>query len=167
MANPFDVSQEELVQEIAKDLKKLADFKPPDWAIFVKTGHFKQRPPVDKDWWYLRAASVFRKIYLQGPIGVSKLRTLYGGKKNRGAKPEHFCKASGNILRKILQQLEKAGFAIQASKGGHRGRILTPKGKSLVDKAARRLIKPSAKTAKPEAPAKDDGESRRDTEAKA
>ena len=95
--------------------------------------------PAKQDWWYHRTASVLKKIYQKGPIGVSKLRTLYGGKRNRGAEPEKFYRAGGNIVRKILQDLEKAGLAKQVQKGVHKGRIITPKGKSMVDKVAKRL----------------------------
>jgi small subunit ribosomal protein S19e len=26
------------------------------------------------DWWFVRAASMLRKLYLRGPIGVSRMR---------------------------------------------------------------------------------------------
>ncbi|MBN2111795.1 40S ribosomal protein S19, partial [Candidatus Woesearchaeota archaeon] len=100
-----------------------------------------------EDWWYVRAASILRKVSMLGPVGVSKLRTLYGGKKDRGMKPEKFMKGSGNIIRKALQQLEKAGLAKQAEKGTHKGRVITPKGKSLLDKAAVKIQKSSPKKA--------------------
>lgn len=135
----FEVSQDELTKELALELKKMPEFRPPEWAAFVKTGAFKQRPPVDMDWWYKRAASILRVIYLRGPVGVEKLRQKYGGKRNRGVKPEIFYKSSGNIIRKVLQQVEKAQFAKQVEKGVHKGRIITPKGKSFVDKAVQRL----------------------------
>jgi small subunit ribosomal protein S19e len=109
----------------------------------------KERVPVDKDWWYLRTASVLRTVYRLGPIGVSKLRTKYGGKKNRGVKKEHFFKGSGNILRKSLQQLEKAGLIKFTDKGIHKGRIITPKGKAFLDKIAT-----SIQTQKPKQEAK-------------
>jgi small subunit ribosomal protein S19e len=159
MASMFDVSQQELTDALAQQLKKIPDFRPPEWAAFVKTGRSKQRAPLKDDWWYMRAASIMRILYKQGPIGVSKLRTHYGSKKNRGVKPERFYKASGNIVRKLLQQLEKAEFAKQVEKGVHKGRSLTPKGKSLVDKTAQALQKPAQKrpAPKPEAkPAKKD-----------
>ncbi|MBI3035737.1 40S ribosomal protein S19, partial [Candidatus Woesearchaeota archaeon] len=57
----------------------------------------------------------------------------------RGAKKEHFFKGSGNILRKSLQQLEKAGFVKFAEKGVHKGRIATPKGKAFLDKIAAQI----------------------------
>ncbi|MFH0978542.1 MAG: 30S ribosomal protein S19e [Candidatus Woesearchaeota archaeon] len=141
MVTVFDVPQGQLTTELSNDMKKIPEFKPPEWASFVKTGVYKQRPPVDSDWWYKRAASVLRTLYLKGPIGVSKLRTRYGGKKNRGVKPEKFKRGSGNIIRKILQQLEKAQFAKKVDKGVHKGRVLSPKGKAFVDKVALRLAK--------------------------
>ena len=137
----YDVDAQELIQKTAEELKKIPEIKPPAWAEFVKTGMHKERPPADSDWWYLRSASVLRTVYRLGPIGVSKLRAKYGGKKNRGVKKEHFYKGSGNILRKSLQQLEKAGFVKFAEKGVHKGRIITPKGKSFLDKAAANLKK--------------------------
>lgn len=136
MATIYDIEPAELIEKTAEELKKCENIKPPQWVDFVKTGAHKERPPRRSDWWYIRAASVLRTIYKRGPIGVSKLRTKYGGKKRRGHKPEEFRKASGNILRKILQQLEKQGLVKQVEKGVHKGRIITPKGKSLLDKVA-------------------------------
>ena len=144
MPTMYDVDSQELILKVAEELKKIPEIKPPEWALFVKTGMHKERPPVNNDWWYVRTASVLRTVYRLGPIGVSKLRTKYGGKKNRGAKKEHFYKGSGSILRKSLQQLEKAGFVKFAEKGVHKGRIVTPKGKSFLDKIATQIygIKP-------------------------
>jgi small subunit ribosomal protein S19e len=128
-----------LVEKVAVKLK--SQIKKPEWASFVKTGAFKQRPPVDADWWYMRAASILRKVSFKGPIGVAKLSTLYGGKKNRGFKPEHHMTGSTNIIRTILQQLEKAELIAKGNRGLHKGRIITPKGKSLLDKTEQELIK--------------------------
>jgi len=135
----------ELIVQIAKELKKNKQVSPPEWASFVKTGAHKERPPVDRDWWYMRTASVLVKVMTAGPIGVSKLRTKYGGKKRRGHKPAEFRKGSGSIQRKILQQLENAGLVKQQQKGVHKGRILTPQGHSLLNSTAKRMVKPSAK----------------------
>ena len=137
----YDADAQELIIKAAEELKKIPEIKPPVWATFVKTGMHKERPPVDSGWWYIRAASVLRTIYRLGPVGVSKLRTKYGGKKNRGVKKEHFFRGSGNILRKCLQQLEKAGFVKFAEKGVHKGRAITPKGRSFLDKIANNLKK--------------------------
>ena len=139
MTTMYDAEAQELIQKAAEELKKIPEIKAPAWAPFVKTGMHKERPPVNGDWWYLRTASVLRTVYRLGPIGTEKLRTKYGGKKNRGVKKEHFFKGSGNILRKSLQQLEKAGFVKFAEKGVHKGRVITPKGKSFLDKIAAQI----------------------------
>jgi len=145
MPSMFDVKPEALVIQAAQVLKQSEQIKPPQWAAFVKTGMHKERPPQDPDWWYTRSAAVLRKIRVRGPIGVSKLRRAYGGKKNRGNKPEHFYKGSGNILRKVLQQLEKAGLARQVDIQGRKGRVITPKGVSLLDKAAQVVLSKSTR----------------------
>lgn len=133
----YEVPQDELIKKVAEELKSLISV--PEWANYAKTGVQKQRPPVDGDWWYIRAASVLRKVYLLGPIGVSKLRTKYGGIKNRGVKPEKFKKGSGSVARKVLQELEKAGLVKQDVKDKHKGRVVTPKGVSLLFSAAKAI----------------------------
>ncbi len=152
MPTMYDIDPQELILKTAEELKKLPEIKPPAWASFVKTGMHKERPPMKNDWWYIRTASVLRTVYRLGPVGVSKLRTKYGGKKNRGVKKEHFYKGSGNILRKSLQQLEKAGFVKFEEKGVHKGRVITPKGRSFLDKIAIQLqgLKPKQEVIKPE-----------------
>lgn len=145
MATVFDVQPTELIEKVAQKLKEIPEIQPTEWADFVKTGVHKERPPENGDWWYIRAAAILRSVYLLGPIGVSKLRTKYGGKKNRGVKPERFYKGSGNIIRTILQQLEAAELIKQGEIGVHKGRLVTPKGKSLLDKTATEVRGPLGK----------------------
>lgn len=139
--NINDVPANALISEVAKELKKQNLVKPPVWAFYVKTGAHKMRPPVENDWWYLRSAAVLRTIVHLGPIGVSKLRTKYGGKKNRGHKPNRFKKGSGNIIRKVLQQLEKSQLVKQVDLKGKKGRIITARGQSLLGKVAVQIHK--------------------------
>ena len=73
-----DITIENLIQ-------KIEEIKPPDWAKFVKTGVHRKYPPQQEDWWYTRASSILMKIYLNGPVGVQRLRTYYGGKKERAS----------------------------------------------------------------------------------
>jgi len=113
-------------------------FEMPEWAYFVKTSVARARPPADSDWWHLRAASILRQIYIKGVIGVEKLRTKYGGRKDRGMRPKEFRKGSGKIIRVILQQAEKAGL-LEKIKDKKSGRKLTKKGKQLLDEVARQL----------------------------
>src|SRR3989344_1020331 len=136
-----NVSNSDVIEKLAKEMKKVADVKAPSWSLFAKTGCHTERPPTNPDWWCIRAASILVKIHNLGPVGVSKLRVKYGGKKNRGMAPERFKKSGGKIIRLILQQLEKAGLAKQAAKGLHKGRVATPKGKSFVEKVAYQIMK--------------------------
>lgn len=51
-------------------------------------------------------ASMARKIYLRGGLGVGAFQRIYGGRKRNGSAPPHFCKSSGGVARHILQQLQ-------------------------------------------------------------
>jgi small subunit ribosomal protein S19e len=137
MKSIFEVPANDLIKGAAKELSKLDQIKPPQWSLYVKTGVQKQRPPVSQDWWYVRAASILHTVHKIGPIGVSKLRTRYGGRKNRGVATDKVTKGSGKIIRLILQQLESAGLIKQADKGIHKGRIITPKGISFLSGVAK------------------------------
>jgi small subunit ribosomal protein S19e len=136
-----DMEPTKLIAKIKDKLKEMPELKKPEWATFVKTGVSKERVPTNPDWWNLRQASILRKILIHGPIGTEKLRTKYGSKKSRGHRGEHFEKASGKIIRTMLQQLEKATLIKQDEKGVHKGRVATPKGISLVDKIAIQMKK--------------------------
>ena len=89
MSHPTDVPPASLLPKLAAELKTRGAVNPPNWAAFVKTGVHKQRAPTQPDWWYLRSASVLRKIHLLGPVGVDHLANEYGGKRDRGSAPYH------------------------------------------------------------------------------
>ena len=84
-----------------------------------------------------------RKVYVHGPIGLENLRSDYGGRKNRGSKPNRATKAGGSDIRKILQQLETAGL-VQTTRP--QGRVMTPKGRKLMQEVAGDLGKELVKT---------------------
>lgn len=117
---------------LAEALKKEKLFEKPEWADFVKTGANKMRPTNDEEFWFRRAASILRQIYLKKIVGVQRLRTRYGGRKDRGMKPAHFYRAGGKIIRVILQQADKAGLTEKA-KGKKAGRQLTAKGREFLE----------------------------------
>ncbi len=144
MVTAVQVPADRLIAEVAKYLKeRVPEVKPPEWATYVKTGVHKERVPEDPDWWYYRCASILRKLYVRGtPVGIERLRTAYGGRKNYGVSPEHFVKGSGSVVRKALQQLEKAELVVKV-KG--KGRTLSPKGRSLLDKMANKIMRELAK----------------------
>ena len=133
----YDFNQQEYNLKLAEALKNVPEIKVPEWSEFVKSSPGKERPIDEPDFWYKRTASIMKQIYKREIVGVSRLRTKYGSKKNRGYKPEKFIKAGGKIIRTILQQLDEAGFTemTKPPKGirGKTGRKLTEKGKSFME----------------------------------
>ncbi|MGC9309985.1 MAG: 30S ribosomal protein S19e [Candidatus Nanoarchaeia archaeon] len=129
MKNILSKKPDEFIDKLAGELKKLEEFKAPEWMLYVKTSSGKVRPPQDDDFWYKRAASILRQLYINAGIGVGKLRKRYGTRIKRGVRPDEFRKGSGNIIRKILQQAEAAGLVEKQEKG----RALTDKGRSMLD----------------------------------
>jgi small subunit ribosomal protein S19e len=132
-----EVEPQKLIEKLSEELKKNENIKPPDWSKYVKTGVSTERPPLQDDWWFLRSAAVLRKVYANGPVGVQRLRTAYGGRRKmpHGKKIHHHRKAGGKIIRLILQQLENAGYVKKVEKP-KKGRIITSKGQKLLSKAA-------------------------------
>lgn len=136
MVTFYDVPAEALVDELAARLEDLID--EPDWAAFAKSGTDRELPPDQEDFWYRRAASILRIVAKDGPVGVERLTTRYGGGKEGtvryGVAPRHRVDGSGNVVRTILQQLEDAGLVDEPQHTD--GRIVTPEGRSLLDETA-------------------------------
>ncbi|PWA46467.1 ribosomal protein S19e, Winged helix-turn-helix DNA-binding domain protein [Artemisia annua] len=131
-----DVSPHEFVIGYAAHLKRSGKMELPEWTDIVKTATFKELAPYDPDWYYIRAASIARKIYLRGGLGVGAFQRIYGGSKRNGSAPPHFCKASGGIVRHILQQLETMKIIDMDPKGGRR---ITSSGRRDLDQVAGRI----------------------------
>jgi small subunit ribosomal protein S19e len=129
----YEMPANEYNIKLAEELKKIKDIQMPEWAYYVKTGSDKLRPPFEDDWWHRRLASILRQIYLNKVVGVGRLRVKYGGRKNRGMKPETFAKASGKIIRVMLQQAEKSGLLKKVLDGNRFGRFLTENGKKFLE----------------------------------
>ena len=129
----YDISQQEYNIKLAEALKKTGNFPMPDWAKYVKTGLNQSRLPDNQEWWYNRAASILRQILIHRVVGVGRLRTKYGGRQIRGMRPEKFAKASGKIIRVILQQAETAGFLEKVKEGKRFGRRVTKKGEEFME----------------------------------
>lgn len=145
ITNVKEIEPNKLINAMAKLMKEENIIQMPEWAKFVKTGTGKERPPENEDWWYLRSASMLRRIYLNGPIGTERLRTCYGSRKSHGVVPHHFSKAGGKIIRTILQQLEKAEM-IKPSETKKKGRVVSPKGQKFINRLAKQVSKQSNET---------------------
>ena len=130
MATPFDVPPSLFIERLKDELKTVKEISPPEWASYVKTGVHKERPPEQPDWWYYRAASILYQLYRRGIVGVGELRNHYGGRKDRGVRPEHTRKGSGAIIRNALKQLEEANL-VKTVNG--KGRVISSEGRRLLD----------------------------------
>jgi small subunit ribosomal protein S19e len=137
MTTVYDVPPKELIDAIAKKLQTDENISIPDGNVFSRTGINRENPPTQKDWWYTRCASILRKIYIKNIIGIERLREEYGGKIDKGSKPYKAGIGSGSIVRRAVQQLEKAGYVAKI-KG--KGRVLTPKGRSFLDNISNEVM---------------------------
>jgi len=136
MAKVYDVPADALVSELAGILKG-EDIAVPGWAPFVKTGVHADKPPHESDWWHTRCASLMRKIYLHGPIGINELRKEYGGGKPRGYGAARHRDAGGAIIRNAVHELEKLGYVEKVERNG---RILSRQGMQKLDRLATEIL---------------------------
>jgi len=141
MAKVFDVPADDLISKLSDQLKKDKKINPPTWASYVKTGTHAEKIPQNRDWWYTRCASLVRKVYLHGPIGISDLKSYYGGRKRIGYNLDHHKDAGGAIIRNALQQLEASGYVEKKSKG----RSISSEGMKRVDRLATEIFKDISK----------------------
>lgn len=141
MVNVYDVPSAKLLGALAEEVKKLPGMDAPEWSMFAKTGSHAERPPLSQDWWFARAASILRKLYLHGPLGIGDLARGYGGSKAVAYFPKHHRDAGSSSIRKILKELEQAGLVGKSPKG----RLLTPKGTAMLDKISKAIFSEMSK----------------------
>ena len=139
MPTIYNIPAEKIIERTVEYLKdNVPEVTPPSWVTFVKTGTHTEKPPQNPDWWYIRSESLLRKIYINGPIGVARLRKAYGGLSRKGNVGKHKRCGGRLIIRSSLQQLEKAGLVLKVEK---KGRTITNKGISLLDSLATEIQK--------------------------
>lgn len=117
MIELFTVKPDEFNQVLADHLKNTSKVNPPKNVDLIKTCHGKQRAPCERDWYYKRAASIVRKMLLamhaDKNVGVRKLSSKYGCSKNRGSQPSKHVDGSRGLIRRIMQDLEKADWIVK------------------------------------------------------
>ena len=109
----YEMPTDEYNKKLAETLKQIPEFEVPDWAEFVKTGISKERPPVEDDFWFKRAASILRQLYIKGPVGVGRLRidaikvALPGVKPNKwNPRKEIDLTTGGKPINSLISEIE-------------------------------------------------------------
>ena len=136
MATVYDVHGQSLVSDLAEALKKMDNISIPEWSVSTKTAAHRENAPDSDEWWYMRSASILRKIYLEGPMGTERLSKMYSGSKDRGGKPNKSHPGGRKIIRTVMKQLEAAEL-ITHERG--KGRKISPRGQSMLDGIALEL----------------------------
>ncbi|KAF9624414.1 hypothetical protein IFM89_011339 [Coptis chinensis] len=136
-----DVSPYEFIKAYSLLISNARKMELPHWTNIVKTATFKELASYGPDWYYVRVASMARKIYLRQGIGVGGFRKIYGGRKRNGSRPPHFCKSSGAIARNILHQLEDMKIVDVDPNGG---RVITSTGRRDLDQVTGHIVVPAA-----------------------
>lgn len=102
-------------------------------ADSYKTGPGRELPPQDPGWFYVRCASIARQVYLRKTVGVGRLSKMYGSSQNHGSRLPKHVDASGSIIRRALQALEKLGVVETDEETSERR--ITPAGQRDLDRA--------------------------------
>eukprot|EP00826_Nyctotherus_ovalis_P000256 TRINITY_DN0_c264_g1_i3.p1 TRINITY_DN0_c264_g1~~TRINITY_DN0_c264_g1_i3.p1 ORF type:complete len:149 (-),score=54.68 TRINITY_DN0_c264_g1_i3:47-493(-) len=140
------------INEFAASLEKSGNFAIPKWVDFVKTGVQKELAPYNDNWLFVRAASIARRIYLHGMLGVNTLRTMYGSKNRKGTAGPHFRKSDAKVIRYCTCQLKKMGYLdliidkVEDDNGNMidlstKGKVITKKARAEMDKIATEIYK--------------------------
>ena len=135
----FVVEPQKLIEVIGEKLKEYPEISPPEGSEFWKTAFYKELAPQDfENFWYLRCASLLRKVKKFGPIGVNKLRKFYGGRNRKGSGLNHSARGSGKIIRVALQQLENAKLIDNIEK---EGRVVSSEGTSFLERISYDILR--------------------------
>jgi len=132
MTTVKDVRPDEFIRAYSKHLKRQGKIEIPKWVDIVKTSTANELSPLDPDWYYVKCASIARKVYLHPHIGVGFIARSYSSRKNNGVAREHTVAATTGIIRNMLAQLEKIGVVQKVGKG----RSITRVGQQDLDRIA-------------------------------
>ena len=130
------VDSQRLTTAIAAHLKQEGKLNVPAWVGDVKTSSYKVYVPDNEDWFYVRAASIMRRL-CKRTAGIGSLTKVYGGKTRKMVKPAISTRASKNPNRKAVQALEALGWL----KMGTKGRVPTAEGINAVLNIADLVLK--------------------------
>ena len=131
-----DVDAQAFVEAYAKYLKRSGRVVLPKYVDYAKTAPRKELAPADPDWYYVRCASIARRVYVKGGVGVGWLARAYGGNSNKGVRRNHHVNAASGVIRSCIQSLESMKVLEQGKNGG---RVVTSTGRRDLDRIAAQI----------------------------
>ncbi len=135
MITVFDVNPNKLIHAVAQELEKNKSITPPEFTKYVKSGSHVELAPVQKNFWYIRCASILRQAYVRNKVTLGGLRTHYGGAQKNVVHTAHHRDAGGAIIRNAFKQLETSGYLLKEKDG----RVLSPQGRKFLDGISAKL----------------------------
>lgn len=124
-----EVHADRFIHKFASYLEEHSKVASPPEAEHVKTSHARERAPAEKNWYFVRVASILRRLYmeeLKNPrskakgCGVLWFAKAYRTAKNNGHKPSHTVTGSKSLVRRALQALESIQYVAKTEAGGRR-----------------------------------------------
>jgi len=141
MATIYDAPADPVIGALTEHLAGVDAIEAPEWIEFAKSGVGRELPPEQDDFWTRRAASILRKVGMDGPVGIGSLATYYGDSKDGSTRyrvrPPSSTDGSRNVIRTVCQQLEDAGYVETTESSGRR---ITAEGQELLDDTATEVI---------------------------
>ncbi|KAL6121819.1 hypothetical protein NUSPORA_01222 [Nucleospora cyclopteri] len=109
MTKAYRVNSHKLTAAIAGYLETQQIEMPKNHEL-LKTGHGKQQSPQQKNWFYLRMASIARRAMCKDRLALKTLANRYGNRKDRGVKPHKFAQASKYVIQKAIDNFKLMGW---------------------------------------------------------
>lgn len=124
----YKVKPRDFIDALSDYLISSNKVKLPENYDILKTGYGREHAPEDRNWYYIRLASIVRKIILKGRVSHGKLAADYGNRKDRGVRPSKKTGAGKYLIDTALKNLESMGW-INWSQGND---ILTSSAKEIL-----------------------------------
>ena len=116
-----DVPAQDFINAYAQFLQRQGKLEVPGYVDIVKTSAGNDLPPQEAEtWFYKRAASIARHIYLRKQVGVGALNKLYGGAKTEVSDHTNTLMLPVLSTENVSKLLQKIGVLEISPKGGRR-----------------------------------------------
>ncbi|KAF7682919.1 40S ribosomal protein S19 [Astathelohania contejeani] len=115
----LDVAPAIFISNVSEHLKSNDKVELPIDHDIIKTGSGREMPPMNKDWYYIRSASIVRLLCRDSlkpsstGLTVKFFAKRYGNIKNRGVRPNKHVPADAKIITKILNDLKKSNWVVE------------------------------------------------------